>query len=309
MNEDGIDPPRFLKNGRYLWKSERAGGLAHLHVGSLSGGEPRPITRGSWMVDHVAGVDEAAGVVYFTATEENVRRRPMYRVSLDGNGFTRLTTGAGTHSAELSDDGRHLLDTFSNLQDPPALSLLDSSGRAVRTVVRPQNRLSEYELAQAEEVEVSADDGARLMALSFVDPARIGIWGWSYGGYMTLYSLTNAPDVWKCGVAGAPVTHWKFYDTIYTERYLKTPQENPKGYEASAPLTRAANLKAKLLLIHGMADDNVHLQNTVAFVDALTRAGRPYQLQIQPGQKHGFRGKTAVNFRNAASARFFEENL
>jgi dipeptidyl-peptidase-4 len=126
---------------------------------------------------------------------------------------------------------------------------------------------------------------------------------------MTLYSLTNAPDVWKCGVAGAPVTHWKFYDTIYTERYMRTPQENPKGYEASAPLTKAASLTAKLLLIHGTADDNVHLQNTVAFVDALIKAGKQYDLRVAPGQKHGFRGKAAIDFRNSAIAKFFEENL
>ena len=152
--------------------------------------------------------------------------------------------------------------------------------------------------------------GVRFVkALPYVDPARIGIWGWSYGGYMTLYALTNAPDVWKCGVAGAPVTHWKFYDTIYTERYMRGPKENPQGYEASAPLSRAKELKAKLLLIHGTADDNVHMQNTLAFVDALTKAGRPYQLEIQPGQKHGFRGRESLNFRNATMARFFEENL
>ncbi len=148
-----------------------------------------------------------------------------------------------------------------------------------------------------------------LKSLPYVDPARIGIWGWSYGGYMTLYSLTNAPDVWKCGVAGAPVTHWKFYDTIYTERYMRTPKDNPAGYEASAPLSKAKDLKAKLLLIHGTADDNVHMQNTLSFVDALTKAGKPYQLEIQPGQKHGFRGKDSLNFRNATIAKFFEDNL
>ncbi|HMA18909.1 MAG TPA: prolyl oligopeptidase family serine peptidase, partial [Thermoanaerobaculia bacterium] len=146
-------------------------------------------------------------------------------------------------------------------------------------------------------------------SLPFVDPARIGIWGWSYGGYMTLFSMTRAPAVWKCGIAGAPVAHWKFYDTIYTERYMGTPQENPTGYESSAPLSKAGNLAAPLLLIHGGSDDNVHVQNTVAFIDALVRAGRPYELQVQPRQKHGFRGGESLNFRNRAIIRFFEQNL
>jgi dipeptidyl-peptidase-4 len=148
-----------------------------------------------------------------------------------------------------------------------------------------------------------------LKGLPYVDPSRIGIWGGSYGGYMTLYAMTNAPGVWKCGIAGAPVTDWKFYDSIYTERYMRTPAENPNGYEASAPLSKAHSLRGKLLLIHGTADDNVHMQNTVAFVDALTQAGKPYALQIQSGQRHGFRGKTALDYRNEAMLKFFEENL
>ena len=393
-----FDPPRFLADGRYLWQSERDG-FAHLYVGTAAGGAPRAITSGRWIVDRVLGVDEKHALAYFTANEENIRRRAIYRVGLDGRAFARLPLPKGTHSAELSPDARHLLDTFSTVAQAPVLSLLDSSGKALREVDRPENRLAEFELATTEEMEVAADDGTKLAArlvkpadfdpsrkyplivyvyggphsqvvrdnwgatslldhylaskgflvwsldnrgssarghawetplfretgvhelkdqlagvryvqsLPYVDAGRIGIWGWSYGGYMTLYALTNAPAAFKCGVAGAPVTHWKFYDTIYTERYMRTPKENPKGYEASAPLTKARELKAKLLLIHGTADDNVHMQNTMAFVDALAKAGRPYELQVQPGQKHGFRGKASLNFRNAAIAKFFQENL
>jgi dipeptidyl-peptidase-4 len=394
-----VDPPRFLRDGRYVWKSERTG-FAHLYVGRTSGGDPRAITRGEWIVDKIGGVDEPHGVVYFTATEEDVRRRPIYRVALDGTGFGKITTSpGGQHSPELSPDGRFFLDTFSTIAEPPILSLLDSSGKAVRAVDRPANRLGQFELGTNEEVHLSADDGVRLEArllkpadfdpskkypvvvfvyggphsqvvrdawggttlldhllagsgflvwsldnrgafgrghaweaavfrdmgrheladqlagvrylknLPFVDAGRIGIWGWSYGGYMTLFSLTRAPEIWKCGIAGAPVTHWKFYDTIYTERYMGMPEDNPGGYESSAPLSKAKDLAAPLLLIHGGSDDNVHVQNTVAFIDALVRAGKPYELQVQPRQKHGFRGAEALNFRNAAIVRFFERNL
>jgi dipeptidyl-peptidase-4 len=394
-----FEPPRFLRDGRYLWKTERSG-FAHLAVGRTSGGDPRPITQGRWIVDKVAGVDEARGVVYFTATEENVRRRPIYRVALDGTGFAKVSaTSGGQHVPELSPDGRHILDTYSSVAEPPVVSLLDSSAKPIRVVHRPEGRLDEFELGVDEEVSVSADDGARLEArlvkprdfdparkypvivfvyggphsqvvrdawgatslldhllasrgflvwsldnrgafgrghgwetpifhdmgrreladqlagirhlktLPFVDGSRIGIWGWSYGGYLTLYAMTRAPSVWRCGVAGAPVTHWKFYDTIYTERYMGTPRENPHGYESSAPLAKAGDLAAPLLLIHGGADDNVHIQNTVAFVDALVAAGRPYELQLQPRQKHGFRGKGSLDFRNQAIVRFFERHL
>jgi dipeptidyl-peptidase-4 len=145
--------------------------------------------------------------------------------------------------------------------------------------------------------------------LPYVDPARLGIWGWSYGGYLTLYALTHAPAVFKAGVAGAPVTDWKFYDTIYTERYMGTPQSNPKGYEGSSPLFRAADLRADLLLIHGTADDNVHLANTISFIDALTRAGRPYRLSLYPRQMHGFRARESRVASDTDILRHFESSL
>ena len=148
-----------------------------------------------------------------------------------------------------------------------------------------------------------------LKSLPFVDGNRLGIWGWSYGGYMTLYTLTHAPDVFKCGAAGGPVTDWKFYDSIYTERYMRTPQENPIGYKDSSPLEAADKLKASLLLIHGADDDNVHMQNTMNFVDALVKAGRPFELYIQPGQKHGFQGDAIRTYLNTRLLDFFKQHL
>jgi dipeptidyl-peptidase-4 len=153
------------------------------------------------------------------------------------------------------------------------------------------------------------DGLAYLRALPFVDTNRFGIWGWSYGGYMTLYALTHAPDAFRCGVAGAPVTDWKFYDTIYTERYMSTPQENPSGYKTSSPLAAADRLKSRVLVIHGTADDNVHMQNTMNFVDALAKKRKPYELQIQPGQMHGFSGEAQTRFLTEQIVDFFRRNL
>ena len=148
-----------------------------------------------------------------------------------------------------------------------------------------------------------------LKSLPYVDPSRLGIYGWSYGGYLTLYALTRAPQVFKAAVAGAPVTDWRFYDTIYTERYMGTPEGNPKGYETSSPLARAGDLQAALLLIHGTGDDNVHLANTLSFVDALIKAGRPYSLLLHPRQMHGFRAKENKVARDAAILAHFETYL
>jgi dipeptidyl-peptidase-4 len=126
-----------------------------------------------------------------------------------------------------------------------------------------------------------------LKSLGYVDSSRIGIWGWSYGGYMTLYSLFNAPEVFKAGVAVAPVSDWKLYDTIYTERYMGTPQDNAEGYKNSSPVNQASNLKSRLMLAHGTGDDNVHFANTSEVINELVEAGHyPNRLMIFPGRGH-----------------------
>ncbi|HZI92660.1 MAG TPA: prolyl oligopeptidase family serine peptidase [Patescibacteria group bacterium] len=138
---------------------------------------------------------------------------------------------------------------------------------------------------------------------------RIGIWGWSYGGYMTLFSLLNAPDVFRAGVAVAPVTDWRDYDTIYTERYMGTPAENEKGYVDSAPLSKAADLKSPLLLVHGSSDDNVHMQNSVQLLDAFIKAGRPVDFMLYPRKTHGIQGKDARTHLFEKITRFLDVNL
>ncbi len=159
------------------------------------------------------------------------------------------------------------------------------------------------------ELEDQLDGVAYLKSLPYVDGNRLGIRGWSFGGYMTLYALTHAPGVFKCGAAGGPVTDWKFYDSIYTERYMRTPKENPLGYEQSSPLQAAGKLRGNVLLIHGADDDNVHMQNTMNFVNALVKAKHSFELYIQPGQKHGFAGDTVVTYLDQRLLDFFKKNM
>ncbi len=138
---------------------------------------------------------------------------------------------------------------------------------------------------------VDLDDQAagvrHLAKRAYVDATRVGIAGHSYGGYMSALALLRYPDVFHVGVAGAPVTDWKNYDTIYTERYMRTPKENPDGYRAGSCLTHAKNLKGKLLLLHGLIDDNVHPANTWQLADTLQRAGKQFDMMIYPRSKHG----------------------
>jgi dipeptidyl-peptidase-4 len=131
------------------------------------------------------------------------------------------------------------------------------------------------------------DAAKYLGSLSYVDKDRIGMWGWSFGGYMTLSCLTIGADYFKMGVAVAPVTNWKYYDNIYTERFMQTPKENSKGYESNSPINHAGELKGKLLIIHGMADDNVHTQNSIDFITALVAANKQFEMQFYPNSNHG----------------------
>ncbi len=153
------------------------------------------------------------------------------------------------------------------------------------------------------------DGVSYLRSLPYVDPERIGIWGWSYGGYMTLYCLTGSPAAFRAGAAVAPVVDWKDYDTIYTERYMRRPADNPAGYESSAPLKAASSLAAPLLLAHGTADDNVHLHNSAQMLHALVQAGRPVEFLLYPGQGHGITDKKSRVHLYEALTRFFDRHL
>lgn len=144
---------------------------------------------------------------------------------------------------------------------------------------------------------------------SYVDANRIGIWGWSYGGYMSTLSLEKGADVYAAAMAVAPVTHWKFYDTIYTERFMQTPQLNPEGYENGAPLNFVKAIKDPYLLIHGTGDDNVHFQNTIELNEALVQAGIPFQTMIYRNRSHGISGGNTRRHLHELMTRFIKENL
>jgi len=158
------------------------------------------------------------------------------------------------------------------------------------------------------EVQDQIDAAKYIGTLPYVDKNRIGISGWSYGGYMSALCLTIGADVFKAGIVGAPVTNWRFYDSIYTERYLKTPQENAEGYDNFSPVTHAGKLKGKMLLIHGTGDDNVHFQNSITFVDALVKAGKQFEVFYYPNQTHGVNGYSKIHM-NKLMLNFVLKNL
>ncbi len=164
--------------------------------------------------------------------------------------------------------------------------------------------LGKYEVL--DQIESAKELGKR----PYIDENEIGIWGWSYGGFMSANCLFKGNDVFKMAIAVAPVTSWRFYDSIYTERYMQTPQENASGYDENSPLNFANFLKGNFLLVHGSGDDNVHVQNTMRLTNALIEANKPFDMAIYPDRTHGiYRGKnTRLHLYNKMTT-FIQENL
>ncbi|MEK6153389.1 S9 family peptidase [Flavobacteriaceae bacterium 3-367] len=162
-------------------------------------------------------------------------------------------------------------------------------GRGTGFKGRDFKKLTQKELGKYE-VEDQIAAAEKLSALSYIDENRTGIWGWSYGGFMATNSLLKGNDVFEMAIAVAPVTSWRFYDTIYTERYMQTPQENPSGYDENSPLNYPELLKGKYLLIHGSGDDNVHVQNTMRMIEALVQANKQFEWLVYPDKNHGIYG-------------------
>ena len=161
----------------------------------------------------------------------------------------------------------------------------------------------------AQELSDQRDGVQYLKSLPYVDAGRIGIWGWSYGGHMTLHAMFEAGDDFKAGFAGGPVTDWRYYDSIYTERYLGLPQKNEKGYRDSSPVKYAAQLKGKLLIAHGTGDDNVHFANTLTVINELIEAGKYVEVLAFPGRGHGVSDPPARRVLMQRVTQLFLDNL
>ena len=143
----------------------------------------------------------------------------------------------------------------------------------------------------------------------YVDKNRIGIWGWSYGGYMTIMSMSEGTPVFKAGVAVAAVTDWNYYDTVYGERFMRTPKENAEGYKASSTFTRADKLHGNLLLVHGMADDNVHFQNCAEYAEQLVQLGKQFDMQVYTNRNHSIYGGNTRLHLYTRLTNFFNKEL
>lgn len=381
--------PYFLKNGQYVWLSERDG-YTHAYLQSAQSSAPaRLLTPGNMDIMEFYGVDEANQTFYYQTASPTPRDRQVWEGYLDGRAPRPLTTGTGTFDATFTPTFDQFVCKWSDENTPPVVTLrartgailntLDTSARAranriqyrsgtkkmwsfnlpdgtplYGSMLQPinfdpskrypvlfdvyggpntqtaQNRYDGYMdawrnlLAQKGYLVVTLDNrgtggrgrafkkvtqgqlgkletqdqiaAARYLAtLPYVDGSRIGIWGWSFGGYLSTSCVLKGADVFKMAIAVAPVTNWKWYDSAYTERYMHTMQDNAAGYEENSPVNFAHLLRGdNYLLCHGMADDNVHWQQAVEITNALIKANKQFDTYGYPNRNHGIYGENAT---------------
>nr|GMC58211.1 dipeptidyl aminopeptidase 4 [Ipomoea batatas] len=373
--------------GEFIWASEKTG-FRHLYLHDSNGTCLGPLTEGDWMVEQVVGVNEAAGLVYFTGTLDSPLESHLYCAKLfpDMNSPLqaplRLTQGRGKHVVVLDHQMQKFVDIHDSLVASPKISLFSlHDGNFImhlhdQPIVIPRFKM--LQLEPPEIVQIQAKDGTTLYgALYKPDEARfgpppyktmvqvyggpsvqligdswtntvdmraqflrskgilvwkmdnrgtarrglkfegalknncggvdtedqatgaewlvkhgiakeghIGLYGWSYGGYLSAMTLARFPEVFRCAVSGAPVTSWDGYDTFYTEKYMGLPCENQSGYTESSVMHHVSKIKGKLLLVHGMIDENVHFRHTARLINALVATGKVYELLIFPDERH-----------------------
>ncbi|XP_054791428.1 uncharacterized protein LOC129297086 [Prosopis cineraria] len=374
-------------SGGFIWASEKTG-FRHLYLHDANGYCLGPITEGEWMVEQIAGVNEATGLVYFTGTLDGPLESNLYcaKLAVDGcqplHAPVRLTHSKGKHIVVLDHRMQNFVDIHDALNCPPRVLLCSLNNGSIIKPLYEQPfampRFKRLQLKPPELVEIQAKDGTPLYGALYVPDAsrfgpppyrtmiqvyggpsvqlvsnswigtvdmraqylrnqgilvwkldnrgtarrgltfegcikhclgqidtddqlsgaewlvkqglakvgHIGLYGWSYGGYLSAMTLSRFPDFFKCAVAGAPVTSWDGYDTFYTEKYMGLPSENQAGYESGAVTHHVHKMKGRLLLVHGMIDENVHFRHTARLVNALIAAGKPYELMIFPDERH-----------------------
>ena len=395
-------PMRFIpgRDREFVWQTRRDG-YTHLYRYNVEGKLLGQITRGAWEVTDFLGFADGGKTLVYTSTQLSPIDRVVASVSLDGRKTRLLTPQAGWHSAQLSADGKHLLDTYESLKNPTENRLVTvASGKALATLYQSKDPEADFINPEITFGTIKAADGVTdlhyrllkptnfdpakkyptivyvyngphaqlvqnrfhagclgwdlymatkgfvvftvdgrgsahrgaafeqvlhrhlgknemadqmkgvdfLKSLPYVDADRIGVAGWSYGGFMTTNLMLTHPEVFKVGVAGGAVTDWARYEIMYGERYMDSPQENPEGYKETNLSLRAANLKGRLLLIHGTIDPTVVWQHTQLFVDACVKAGTYPDYMIYPEHKHNVLGVDRVHL-NYTMARYFMDHL
>lgn len=402
-NEKYVEPEHplfFLESNpdKFIWFSERDG-YQHLYLYNSKGTLIRQLTQGTWAVTSLLGTDPKGTKAFFLSTKNSPLNEDIFSVEINTGKMQSLSLNTGVHSPLLSQDGKYLLDIFSDTLVSREYDVIDTKGKVLQVVTRSDNPLDDYMQCKSHIIQLRSGDNTVLFAqmilppdfrpenkypaivyvyggphaqlvnntwlggaglfnyylaqqgfiiftldnrgsanrgldfeqavfrnlgtlevsdqmvgvnylknLPYVDPERIGVQGWSYGGFMTISLMLREPDVFKVGVCGGPVTDWKYYEVMYGERYMDTPEENPDGYKKASLLERAGNLKGDLLVIHGTSDPTVVWQQSLTLMKRFIEEGKMVDYFVYPGHEHGVGGKDRVHL-NRKIEKFFVDHL
>ena len=216
---------------------------------------------------------------------------------------------SGPGSQQVANRWNGTNDYWHQLLAQEGMIIICVDGRGTGLKGRDFKKVTQKELGKFE-VEDQIAAAKKLAERSYIDKNNIGIWGWSYGGFMSTNCLLKGNDIFSTAIAVAPVTSWRFYDTVYTERYMQTPQENASGYDDNSPINYADKLEGNYLLVHGTGDDNVHAQNSMRMINALVAANKPFDIAMYPDRAHGIRkGKNTRLHLYKKMTAFIQTNL
>jgi dipeptidyl-peptidase-4 len=216
---------------------------------------------------------------------------------------------SGPGSQQVSNVWNGSNDYWHNMLAQKGIIVVCVDGRGTGFKGAQFKKVTQKELGKYE-VEDQISTAKKLAELPYIDNNNIGIWGWSYGGFMSTNCLLKGNDIFTTAIAVAPVTSWRFYDSVYTERYMQTPQENASGYDDNSPINYADKLKGKFLLVHGTGDDNVHVQNSFRMINSLIEANKQFDMFIVPDRTHGiYKGRNTRLNLFTKMTNFIEENL
>ena len=392
-----LNPIAFNSDGSlFIWQSRRDG-FNHLYLYDKSGKLLKQLTKGTWEVTEFLGFDQKGQKAFFVANAERIINRDVYFVMLNSLKITRLSKGEGIHKPTLSGNGEFLFDEFSGPGVPRQISIVNSSGKTMRTLLNAADPLKDYIPVKREIFTIKNENGddlycrmikpfnfdstkkypvivyvyggpnvslitnnwlggsdlwmmymaqrgfiiftlenrgtpvrgkafeqatfrrlgeiemedqvtgvKHLMKQNYIDRNRMGIYGWSYGGFMSVSMMTRNPGIFKVSVAGGPVIDWSYYEVMYTERYMDTPEENPTGYSKSNLTNYVENLNGKMMLIHGTSDNVVVWQHSLMYLKKAIQKNVQVDYFVYPGHEHNVTGRDRIHLLNKVSDYFFE---
>lgn len=400
IGDEYYDAVNFLPDNEHFTVLSERDGYRHLYLYNNDGTLVQQITNGNYDVTEFYGFNPKNKTFYYQSTETSPINRDVYSISINGKKKKKLSTSTGTNDAEFSSDCSYFINTFSNVNTPPYVTLQNNKGKVIKVLKDNQDIVNDidalgginktfFKFTTNDDVELNAyrivppgfdstkhhavlvtqysgpnsqevlnhwnfdwenylaqqgfvivcvdvrGTGGRgeefrkvtykqlgkyetidlvetakyLQNLPYVDKDRIGIWGWSYGGFMVLNAMTKGNGIYNTGISVAPVTNWRYYDNVYTERYMGLPQDNAAGYDENSPLDYTDDFEGNLLLAFGTADDNVHPQNSYEFIERMVQSGKQFTAFSYPNRNHSIYGGNTRSHLYTMKTNFLIEHL